>query len=262
MEIDSPVEFADACRARLTGATEDELRRLRAGSDRTLALGAGWEMVRRAAPIVQEGGPRLPNPSALARFLDVVRERVGEPAPVWERTIKTSLFGGAAISFSPEPEPAMDLQALGLYRRRQEPPGTRPALEPSSADLLWIAANDVRNVRTDSFARHLYFNDACVLLTPDVAYVALYGRWPATPYPLYAIARRSGKILWSTRVWGEDGFVVGLYDGQGFGRVELRKHGDEVVAFGVSVGVAYIEVFDGATGGCRARFCTEYFDAR
>jgi hypothetical protein len=261
MEIGSPGEFAAAYRARFTGATDEELRRLCAGSDRTLALGAGWEKVRRATPVVQEEGPPRPSSSALARFLEIVRDRVGEPAPVWEKTVRASFLSGADISFSPEPEPAMDLEALGLYRRQQPP--TRPAAqEPSSDDFLRIAANDVRSVRTDPFARHAYFNAACVLLTLDAAYVALYEKWPASPYPLYAIARPSGKILWSTRVWAEDGFLLGIYDGQGFGKVELREHGDEVVAFGVSVGVAYIEVFEGATGVCRVRFCTEYFDSR
>jgi hypothetical protein len=49
-----------------------------------------------------------------------------------------------------------------------------------------------------------------------------------------------------------------IYEGQCWHLAEMRLAGERLVIFGVSCGVAYVEVFDKKTGEALCRFSTEY----
>jgi hypothetical protein len=100
-----------------------------------------------------------------------------------------------------------------------------------------------------------------VALTDAVAYVATYNGYPATPFPLYAINRNSNAILWTSRVWAQDGFMpLGGLGGFVPGRMELKISQDALIAFGAAASdEAYIERFDLKTGNNLSRFCPDYY---
>ena len=246
--VNSPGELATRIDSLFSAATEHELDLLVAAPDCTVALASGWEGVRRTLPKERQQKIVSPDREAISRFLELVGRRTRFPIPgIWEASVKNAKSYGRDNIWFPLPktvEKSAGVAAPVVLLRRE---GDQWIVKKGSQTVT-LPAEDGRGP----------VDKATVAMTDETVYVALHA-WPPTPYKLYAIERSSGKIIWSSLVWADGGFMN--YSGQGWHVVELRLAGDKLAVFGVSTGTAYIEVFDRRTGENQYRFGTSYFRA-
>jgi hypothetical protein len=84
-------------------------------------------------------------------------------------------------------------------------------------------------------------------------------------YSLFGVERASGKVIWSSDVFGKSqvkprGAVIVGRTGSDWHVVSMRITDELVVVFGFSSQAVYSEAFDRRTGAVRCRFSTAYFD--
>ena len=213
-----------------------------ASPDISIALAGGWARVLWSMP-AKTGDIWQPDRLALARFIGLVEGRVGMPVPAdWEKTLYSAVYSEDRPFFLPTTRPAENEQ--------------QPGVAVSQQGDSWVVQRGTEEWRLPVADRRGPVDDAAVVVHEDHAYVTLHA-WPATQYMLYRLDRASGRVEWSTRVWGVGEGV--WYQGYGFHWVQLRLTSDQLVVFGISNDVAYVEIFGPATGHNLCRFGTSYF---
>jgi hypothetical protein len=232
---ETPEELANRLNDVLSKSTGGDLNRLIASQDTTLALAAAFERVRRTVPGQKSGARIRPDTHAVTRFLGFVEGRIKVVIPeLWEEVVKSDSI----------PEKLLK--------------GSLPEVSKLKLDGDdWIVKTDNGTIKLPAENGSARADAAAVQSDGEIAYVAVYGPFPV-PYRLLAVNRRTGKVIWSTKVWG----VGGLRDYQGpaiyFANIRLTD--DLVAVFGFYNSAGYIEVFDKKTGENRGRFCNAYFD--
>jgi hypothetical protein len=217
--------------------------RLATAPDCIVALAAAWERVRRTVPTAKQRDPVTPDAAAISRFLGLVEGRTQTDMPqAWEAAVKSAQGSCRARIWFSCPELALE----ALKRDR-----------PWRDGREWIVQKDQLSIRVPVADFLGPVDNVAVHLETEAAYIGLYG-WPPVPYRLFAVDRTSKKIIWSSKAWAAGGLMS--YQGQGWHLAEMRLVRGTLVAFGVSDGCAYIEVFDTKTGENRCRFSTTYFD--
>src|SRR5262249_39550243 len=95
----------------------------------------------------------------------------------------------------------------------------------------------------------------CAYIGAKRVYLATHGG-RSSSFPLVAIDRSSGKLLWRSQVWAAGG--LWKYSGIGFHRVTLIERSEGIIVAGVADDCAYIETFAVETGKNVFRFTTAY----
>jgi hypothetical protein len=255
----TPQALAKLFQARFEGASDEQLQKFASGDDAGDAIAAGWETVCRSL-LAAIANPPAPNPAiphaivhpdkgTMSHFLDIVDARTGGAPTLWKSAVSSfwSYSDKSAHAFSGVPGPLA-------------PPAPSATVQRQGRNTLVIV--DPLNQWTIPGQAG---SQASAALTDGVAYVAAYN-WPPGPFTVYAIDRKTSAVIWSSRVWAEDGFLVAV-GGRGAGRMELKVSpgdamkvsGDTLVVFGVAGEAAYIERFDLKTGENLSRFCTKYY---
>jgi outer membrane protein assembly factor BamB len=216
-------------------------------SDCTAALAAGWERVRRTMPDTEEKDVVRPDLLAITHFLGLIKGRLQVPIPkTWEKALKSAQgYGPRRIWFE------------GSERMKDE----------------WLLQWDDPHVLVKKGRQSIKLPAEAVLepashVTVERAgkwaYVAVYSSLPDSDYKLFAIEEASGKVIWSSHVWGTSrvnppGVLMG-YSGHDWHVASMRLTGEMLVVFGFSSGAVYVEAFDRETGKNRCRFSTAYFE--
>jgi hypothetical protein len=103
--------------------------------------------------------------------------------------------------------------------------------------------------------RHSTTTEAAAILSDKMCFVAFFGRH-THGYTLYAIDRKTKKVIWKKGVWA--GGVINAYSGPGGHIVEIVLEGDRLIVFGCGLDCAYLEGFKAENGECEFRFSTRY----
>lgn len=250
LKADSPEKLAQAYRGLFDHCTSEELRELVAHPDYSVALGAGWERVRRTLPEEKQAKALPPDKNELYRFLGLVEGRTQIPLPErWASIVLSAGSYGRGNIWFPRPK--------GLFEPGGYAPDTgeeRPALQKEGDQWkvtldgkMWSAPKGVD-----------YERDTLVVASAsETLFLASYNYWPANPFAVYALDRQTGKTLWWSNVWAEGALFH--YEGRGWHDVQLRVQGQHLVVFGIGDGTAYVEAFDAKTGKNLYRFCTSYY---
>ncbi len=244
----SPDELADRIAKRLSTATRSELGRLASVPDCTTAMAAGWERVRRTMPETEQEDAVTPDLLAISRFLGLIEGRLQVPLPkTWEETVKSAVGRGQKTIWFPRWD-------LVLVERRFTPWSfTRDGDH-------WLVKNENQLIKLP--AEDAMVSNVTVECAGESAYVALYGS--QSPYRLFAIDQRKGKIAWSSKVWGTArvfprGVIVNT-SGSDWHVVTMRSTDEMLVVFGFAGVGVYVEAFDRQNGENRCRFSTNYFE--
>jgi hypothetical protein len=249
----SPEELAGRLAKLLSASTRSELQRLVSVPDRTAAMAAAWERVRRTMPETEQVDVVTPDLLAVSRFLGLIEGRVGVPVPkAWEETVKSAVGRSQRNIWFP---PRWDLALIGRSS------GQWP-LERDGAH--WLVKKDSQSITLPAQDQVETFSDATVECAGESAYVGLYGSLPTSAYRLFAVNQGSGNVVWSCNVWGTSrirprGVIVNT-SGSDWHVANMRASGETLVVFGFSSRAVYLEAFDRKTGENRCRFSTAYFD--
>jgi hypothetical protein len=185
----------------------------------------------------------VPDSQAMASFLALVEAKLNAPIPKsWQRIVQ----GANGVS----------RKNLGFSGTTLIDLTQREIIPAKRSHGAWTVVKDGITIKFAGAADSGAIDGAAVELACDKAFVALYG-WPPIPYPLFAVDRASGRIIWSSEVRATGDLTA--WDGLGFHLATMRLTGDRLIVFGVSGEAAYIEVFDIKTGVNRGRFNTFYF---
>jgi hypothetical protein len=253
IRLGSPDELAAHIAKLLPAATKSELDRLSAVSDRTTAMAAGWERVRRTMPEAERPNVVTPDLLAVSRFLGLIEGRLQVPIPMsWQETVMSAKgYGQQRIWF-----PRSDLV-----------PAER-AREPSLVErdgARWLVLKDNESIKLPSTERLAPLSHASAECAGEWAYIALYDSLNSSSYRLFAIDRTNGRVAWSSKVWGLSTVVprgaVMNTSGSDWHVVIIRLSPETLAVFGFSFRAAYVEVFDRKTGENQCRFSTAYCDA-
>lgn len=95
------VDFADRCKKFFENRSRAELRVLKSHPCAGIALGAGWEQVRRSVPKTELFHAMNVDEKHLQNFLDLVTNRLGVVPPVWwkEAVLRSRAYSRSTISF-------------------------------------------------------------------------------------------------------------------------------------------------------------------
>jgi len=250
----SPDELAPMLAKLLSSAARSELDRLVCVPDCTAAVAAGWERVRRTMPEIEHEDTVSPDLLEMSRFLGLVEGRIQVPVPkTWAETLKSAV-GHAQnnLWFPPRPD-------LALLGRKNE----HWSLERNGAS--WLAKKGLQSIKLPEQDASELGSYATVECAGKWAYVALFDDVVRSPYRLFAIDQDTGRIQWSSRVWGtsrvRSSGVIVPSGGSDWHIVAMRSSSETLVVFGFSSGAVYMEAFDRKTGQNRCRFSTAYFVA-
>jgi hypothetical protein len=236
----------------LVTSKRSDLDRLVTVSDCTTSLAAGWERVRRTMPETEQEDIVGPDLLAVSRFLGLVEGRLQTPIPkTWAETLCSSAgHGQKSIAFR---------APLDLVGAESMSGGW--LVERDGARWLLKAERRVINLPPEVVALDPV-SRGTVKFTRERAYVAVYSSLPESKYKLFAIDPGTGKVEWSSDVWGTSRVwprgVIVAGSGHDWHVVTIRSTGGTLVLFGISRWAVYIEVFDRKTGENRCRFSTAY----
>jgi hypothetical protein len=247
--VDSPRELAGRLIELLSTSTSDQLDRLVCDPDSTIAMAAGWERVRRTMPEVDKQRFVAADGFAISRFLGLVEGRTHVPIPkTWEETVK-SARGPCQTHIGFEYPKA--------FRKEIE----SAVWEATREGPNWLVKKGDQLIKVPA-ADGGMFSDATVELSHQRTYVTIYVS--KSQCELYALDPASGKVEWTSKVWGaskawtsEAMFLI--EGGPGYIYVSVHSWRDMVVVYGHSNSDVYLEAFDSKTGENRFRFSTAYF---
>ncbi len=246
-------DLADGIAKFLSSSTRSDLDRLVAVSDSTAAIAAGWERVRRTMPETNHEDVVTPDLLAITRFLGLIEGRVHVSIPkTWEATVKSAIgHSQKSIWFPPRP----DLLLMDRHNANWR-------VEREGAN--WLVKNDRQLMKLPARNDDGAIFHAAVESAGEKAYVVLYGGL-SHAYRVSAIVQGTGKVAWSSEVWGFRELwprgVIGSSSGSDWHVVTMRSSGETLVVFGYSGRAVYVEVFDRKTGVNQCRFSTAYFDS-
>jgi hypothetical protein len=242
--VGSPRELSIQIRNLLTSSSRSDLDRLVTVSDCNIALAAGWERVCRTLPEREQDEPIAPDGLAISRFLGLLEGRLQFPIPqAWEASIK------AAKGYRQ--------RDIGFPRSKVAERALTTQTPLRRVGSLWLVKEGRELIKLPADKVLGRVNVATVVLSNERAYVALYG-WPPSPFRLFAVARGSGEVVWSSKVWAAGDWLS--YSGPGWHDVFMCSAGETIAVFGNCGTTVYIEAFDKKTGECHCRFSTAYFD--
>jgi hypothetical protein len=127
----------------------------------------------------------------------------------------------------------------------------------AEGSAIRIAFDDVEFPLPDEFTHWESFRfDMCVNNTS--IFLLVYNHVDAMD--LMAFDRKTGKEIWTTKVWGSAENSHLAVSGKWFHRATIVANAHHVVIFGVATASAfYIEGFDCSTGKVKCRFSTSYW---
>jgi hypothetical protein len=185
-----------------------------------------------------------PSDRAVAQFLDIVAARAGGAPAVWQGAVSSVRLVGNDMTFP-----------LNLKTLKPDP----VTLQRKGNNNI-VIVDQVNQWTVPADAASGNATHASAVLTDKVAYLGAYDGSVAHPYAIYGIDRKTGAVIWTSRVWADDGFTpTAQAGGFGFDKMELQTSGDALVVFGVAAHLVYIERFDLKTGNNLSRFCTDYY---
>ena len=252
-------------------ASQAQLHEYKTHSSNTIALHAAWEEVKRGVrtidPKFREEGKTIVNIDrpALQRFLGFVEGRLHVTPPEWWQKI----VARAKI----DSEVRHDLSLIYATNRKFNP---YLHLRGSVHHLTTFEVIPVKDggyeLKSDKFTCTISpqlleqikkINPRDVDLPGLTAWMnaerCVFGfhDFLSSDFTLHCIERKSGKLLWSTEVWG---YFWGGFDGGGFLHwAEMRVRGDTLYLFGIdATGIVYIEAFSMKDGKNQFHFTTNY----
>lgn len=245
----SPNELAERLDSLLSNCGKRDLDRLVTSSDCSAAIAAGWERVRRTMPET-EGDPVSPDTMAVSRFVGLVEGRLRAPVPkAWEESLKSAMGCSQKRVWFP---PRVDLKLMVALSAEDW------SVEQDGAQ--WLVKGKSETIRLP--ARHSDVPGVVAERTDEQIYVALSNY---DGHSLFAVERASGKMIWSSDVFGKSqvkprGSVIVGRTGNDWHVVSMRVTGELVVVLGFSSQAVYFEAFDRLSGAVQCRFSTAYFD--
>jgi hypothetical protein len=264
----TPAELAQIFKQRFDDASDEQIRKYMSGDDAGDAIAAGWEMVRRSVNVakanaqgeVQAAAAQRryvvvhPDKDALSHFIEIVDARTGGAPTVFRNAVATC---SADTGYMP---PGAGYGPDGPTVGFSGIPG-QTVSNSATVQRVGTSNNVVVIVdQSNQWTVPLAGDSATAVLTDGIAYLASYSSYPARPYPLYAIDRKTNAQIWKTQEWSANGSTPqGGNSGHASGKVELKISGDCLVVFGVAYNGADIERFDLKTGNNLSRFCTKYY---
>ena len=251
-EAELPWQFAERVNGLFSGVSEQDLRRLVADPDSTIAVSGGWHRVLQTVAEGTLGESARPGNAALNRFLGLVEGRVGVPIPdFWEAGVLSTVHQRAERAewddyvYFPTPQ--------RLENGAHERPSDAGDWSLRRADDRWLVTQGGVKWSLPAHDGRGPVDHVRVHLRGGNAYVALYA-WPPGGHMVHSVDRSSGRVVWSSEVWADCGLTA--YTGYGWHEVEIRTTSDQLVVFGLSTHIAYVEVFDRRTGQNLWRFNT------
>jgi len=237
-----PEKLAANIQAKFANCPAAELDRLVASSDTTLAMAAAWERVRRTMSTANPAARAAAYSDAVSRFLGFVEGRIQVPIPeLWREWIKKD------GRFSQEQEKKV---FAGIPDE---------VMKPKREADRWVVkvhGETIKLLKEEKPDGRALVGYAAVQLEGEKGYAAVY-TLASYPYNLWALDRKTSKVIWSSEVWATGGMRITQL---GWQFVQICLTPDTVAVFGISDTAAYLECFDKQTGKDRSRFCTAYFD--
>ncbi len=248
----SPEELADRIAKLLSSTRMSDLDGLMSVSDCTAALAAGWERVRRTMPDTEEKDVVRPHLQAISLFLGLIEGRLEVSVPkTWEDALKSARGHGPKRIWFPRWDGV-------LVERRK----AKWLLERDGNHLL--VKNDKQLIKLPEGTVLEPASHVTVELAGEWVYAAVYSSLPDSDYKLFAIEQATGKLLWSSHVWGTSRInppgVLVNHSGSDWHVATMRLSGETLVVFGFSGSAVYVEAFDRKTGENRCRFSTAYLE--
>lgn len=246
------------------------LPELAKSKDTGLALQASWELHKKIVKRAEKGlhgDQGTYDRYEVKKFLSALKERTGAPVPEWWR----ATISGLEIDLEWRTFHLVDSRTYLDHRAKQRIPGTKQAkigdrefsvcgevsltldgetVAYKSGDFsLELPKDFLRGGVWDALA------DATVNKTVCLAPYTTYGGFGFT---IAGFEASNSKRLWEVKSWATGRRVI--IGATADHRVELIAKGDTLFVFGAELLGMYVEGFDLATGKCRFRFCTSYWD--
>jgi hypothetical protein len=249
----SPRKLADAYSDLFAGSTPADLQELIEAPNCAVALGAGWEQVRRTLPESEQQEAVAPDADQLHRFLGLVERCTRVSLPLrWTATVRrvTGYSRTQIVFATPGRKGSSETGDYPSDAQEEHPTyqWEQDRWKVTVGGKTWSAYRAVD-------LRH----GVAVASAGETLVLASYQSIPG-PYVVCALDRQTGEVGWRNNVWAKGGTGGGT--GRGWHDVQLRVREENLVVFGLSENVAYIEGFDAKTGRSLYRFSTSYYTPR
>ena len=264
-------ELSESVAQLMSKASKEQLQEYKRHTHSTIALHAAWEEVKRGVrgidPKSREEDKTIVNIDrpALQRFLGFVEGRLHVTPPEWWQKI----VARAKI----DSEVRHNLSLIYATNRKFNPYfHLRGSVHHLTTFEVIPVEDGGYELKSDKFTCTISpqlleqikkINPRDVDLPGLTAWMnaerCVFGfHWfLSSEFTLHCIERKSGKLLWSTDVWG---YFWGGFGGGGFLHwAEMRIDGDTIYLFGIdATGIIYIEAFSMKDGKNQFHFTTNY----
>jgi len=237
-----PGETRNAFRILFQRAGASGLKNLRLSDSDTIALQAAWQEVCLTIPEKEQPTRVRPAADKVQWFLGFLEGRGHLQIPDWWRDgmLRADAYSRAQpLSFDHGAKPFYHDAGL---RRIQAPLDTTLKREAGSI----LASVGKERVRLPS-ALVEETSNISVLITSTRCYVARHHSGHYS-YPLIAVARDSGQILWKTEVWGDSYVLIFALTGHSAQRVSITEQRGRVVVFGAGLSDFHVEALSARDG--------------
>jgi hypothetical protein len=218
-----------------------------------VAIRAAWEEVRLTVSEKEPASAVRPDRHKLDWFLGFLEGRARVKAPTWWSDALLDSQANSRDNIYPGHIKERLYQNLGLGSARGP---NNTGLQRKDKKFALVVGGE-STVIPEEILQKSDQGSVCgnisALMTPSRCYVAVHGNW-GNPFKLTCIDRATGKILWTSEVYGS-------YWGSGGGRgemfVAITEQGNRIVVFGSSIGM-HVEAFRPEDGANLFRFATTY----
>jgi hypothetical protein len=253
--------------------SKETLDDLKVNKHTGIAIRAAWEMVRRTmnADLHGDDEPERLDPKAIQRFLGFLEGRLSTRLPWWfeSRLAKAEYHNRRDWMIYPgigwiHPNPGMGASVDHIFvPRGMSIKKTRDGLKlVLGRDVLSVPTTVVKiaeRIRGDEGDKDDVGGEGAVSLNATVVdrdrfLIAIY-TFDCQEYPLLCVSRSTGKVIWQASVWPGVPRVAGNPFSQ---LTDLRIVKSDVLIFGLTDCLAYVEGFSLSDGKNRFHFSTSY----
>jgi hypothetical protein len=240
-------------RALFKATSAEGLRRLQMNASDTIALQAAWEQVERTMPAKPDRAAR-PDREKLAWFLGFLEGRVRVQTPQWWADVVLDSHANSQGKVYPGNPKTWAYHNAGLDDLCAPPDTT---VKQEHGRFLLVVGKQAVTI-PESVLRRASSGRVCGnisgLITPQRCYVAVHDDF-GFAYPLTCIDRKSTKVVWNTKAWGD---FWGTVAGFGHSYVTVTEQDNHVVVFGASSSGIHVEAFQAEDGRNVFRFANSY----
>jgi hypothetical protein len=254
-----PWEVASEYRAFFDGLGKGDIQELMTSPSDTMAVRASWQNVKNSLASTTKTSGCVPAPGAVQRFLEFVKGRLRTSIPQWWEELLQGVKGGEdkGVYFTAPKGKLYRKTGFEVYAPEDTTIGDVNAdsfLVVVDGVIVRVRSDVCPEIRDDPKKRGKLFASACV--DADKCYLEIH-RNVCASYYLYCVSRKSGQLLWRSKVQAAEEFTN--YSGSGgWHRVQLLCDKQSATVFGAGYDAAYIERFDVRDGTNTLRFSTSY----